>query len=49
MSAEPEGEPDWLDALRDLAPVEPTDPWGEIKPTAPMGTTCTSVKISGPS
>jgi hypothetical protein len=29
MSAEPDGGPDWLDALRDLAPVEPTDPWGD--------------------
>ena len=29
MSAEPDGEPDWLDALRDLAPVDPTDPWGD--------------------
>lgn len=29
MSAEPDGGPEWLDALRDLAPVEPTDPWGD--------------------
>jgi len=29
MSAEPDGGRDWLDALRDLAPVEPTDPWGD--------------------
>lgn len=29
MSAEPDDRPKWLDALRDLAPVEPSDPWGD--------------------
>jgi hypothetical protein len=29
MSTEPADGPDWLDALRDLAPVDPTDPWGD--------------------